>query len=468
MNSVMALGGSVIQKLLTLVYFVVVARSYGPVDQGRYSAALAFTTLFGVLVDLGLSSALTREVARSPEKVSVYTTHMLLLRVALGMGVYGLMIWVASFAEYPKELIALIAIAGVAAVIDVVTTSSWAILRGFQNLWYEAVGGVVAISTMIVVGLSAVLLRLPVSALVGAVLAGSIANFLYVGFILYTKAHVSVRVQPQKKIFLYLFRVAFPFAGAALFSRIYTFADTAIVARMAGEHYAGWYAAGNKLVLALNILPASISASIYPAMSASFAKGDTSRIGDITAKALVVLFAMSMPIAVGVALIAPQLVHAFYGSAYGPTTTVLQLLMPGLVFSFLNYPLGALLAATNRQGVNTFLFGIAALTSVSANILLIPSLHADGSAIALTLTMAVLFFGSLIATRKELRHMSVLAEASLKICVSAGLMACALFALRTVSIACTIPIGVAVYGASIFVLRVFSMSEFSQVFLKKV
>jgi len=45
-NTVYTLGSAFAQKLLTMVYFIIVARHYGPADQGHYSSALAFATLF--------------------------------------------------------------------------------------------------------------------------------------------------------------------------------------------------------------------------------------------------------------------------------------------------------------------------------------------------------------------------------------------------------------------------------------
>ncbi len=463
-NSIVALGGSIIQKLLTLGYFVIVARSYGPMEQGRYSTALAFATLFSVLIDLGLSSALTREIARTPEKTSEYTGQMMLLRLSLGVCVYGIMIAAALISGFPSELVGLIFIAGIAAVIDVITTSCWGIIRGFQNLWHEAVGGVLAIVAMIAAGLAAILFHMPISALVGAVLFGSIVNLVYVWFVLLFRLNIRPAIVPKFSTIRYLLIIAAPFAGAALFSRISTFADTSIVAALAGEQYAGWYAAGNKLILALNILPASVAASIYPAMSASFQDRHLDRIGEITARAIIYLFLMSMPIAVGTALVAPQLVELFYGPSYGPTTAVLQLLMPALVFSFLSYPIGSLLAATNRQRVNTALFGIAAAVSVAANITLIPLADARGSAIAASVTACTLFFLGVLMTRAWLLPWAAMMARTLaKIVLACALMAGMLLFLKSEALVLSVPVAVCVYGVSIIVLRVLPTDEIGRV-----
>ncbi|MDO8571808.1 MAG: oligosaccharide flippase family protein, partial [bacterium] len=173
-NSLYSLVSSIIQKAMTLVYFIIVARAFGPSDQGRYSAALAFTTLFNVLIDLGVSSVLTRETARAPQRAHIYVSQMFISRIGISILVYGIIIASASLLGYSQEFIGLVTIAGLASIFDALSNASWAVFRGLRNLFYESIGGILAIAVMIIGGMSTIALHLPITFLMYSVLAGSL------------------------------------------------------------------------------------------------------------------------------------------------------------------------------------------------------------------------------------------------------------------------------------------------------
>lgn len=400
-NSVYLLASSIAQKGLTLLYFIVVARQFGPAEQGMYSAVLSFAALFSVLIDLGLSSALTREIARDRERAREYSMHMLLLRLGIGAVVYLVMLVSAWLLGYQQLFIRLLFLAGIASLLDVVATSLWAVIRGFQNLKYEAIGGVLAIGVMVIIGGVSMTLHLPLLALVVAVLLGSSANLAYVCLLLMFRWPVLRPCALRGEVLVQLARIALPFAGAAFFSRIFTYVDIPLLARISGETFAGWYSAASKMILALHLIPASISASLYPAMSNSF-RSDPTRVGFLCSRALFFLCATSLPIACGTTLLAPQLVLFFYGDAYAQTALVLQILIWALVWSFMSYPLGALLAATDRQHLNTLFFAGAAGISFFGIILVAPQYQAIGAAGVTVCVYAWLFCASMIAVYRDI------------------------------------------------------------------
>lgn len=464
-NSFFSLSSSVVQKILTLVYFVLIARVFGPEDQGRYSAAIAFATLFSVFIDLGLSSALTRETAREPEKARDYLGQMFLLRIVLGILVYGGIVLLPFMLGYSQELRGMIAIAGIAAVIDTVTTSCWFLIRGFRNLLYESIGSTVAVVIMMVGGIVSIALHLPVIALVYAVLAGSTANLVIALWTIFFRARIHLSMKPNWRMIRYLGIIALPFAGSAIFSRIYTFADVAILTRLAGEHAVGLYSAGNKLMLALNILPAALSASLYPALS-SYVVSHEQRIAPTMAKAVTFLSLIALPLSVGIGMTAPSIVSLFYGSAYQPTIQVLQVLSIGLFFAFLSFPFGSLIAAQNRQRVNTLIFGIAACVSIVANMMLIPFFSELGSAIAATLTMIVLCLGSVWASRFVMRPLvGSLVNKIARMALSALGMGVVLFFFerRGMFLGALLFIGICVYAGLCLVTRVLSKQDISEI-----
>jgi len=58
----------ILQKVISFTYFVLIARAIGPEDLGKYYFAISFTSIFGIFIDIGQSSVLTREVAKRPDE----------------------------------------------------------------------------------------------------------------------------------------------------------------------------------------------------------------------------------------------------------------------------------------------------------------------------------------------------------------------------------------------------------------
>ncbi|MEK7618841.1 MAG: flippase [Patescibacteria group bacterium] len=454
-NASYALVSTVIQKALTLFYFILVARTYGPAEQGLYSAALAYTTLFGVLIDLGLSSALVRETARNPDGAQRFLSAMLVVRLVLSVVVYALMIAVAHGIGYSSDLVTLLYVAGVIACIDVVATSCWGIMRGFQNLLYESIGGVLGIGAMIFFGGGAMLLGMPVFALVWAVLAGSVANLIFVLALLVRKARLKLILRISWPALKELSLLAAPFAAAALFSRITTFGDMALLPKLGGEVHAGYYSAANKLILALNMIPAAVSSGLFPALSSSFARGEDN-LGRRYCRAHFYLLLISLPMAAGIALLSSPLIFFFYGLNYAPTSAALQILAPALLFGFLMFPVGALLAATNRQYINTIIFGIAALFNIVINIILIPRFFSSGAALASVTSNGIIFFLSFFMTRETwLPQVKFMIFSLAKILGATAVMAGVLLVVREqVHVLWAILCGIGAYGMSVCVFRI--------------
>ena len=459
------------QKAMTLVYFVIVANVFGPAEQGRYSAALAFTVLFGVFVDCGTSAMLTRETARRGRDVEPLVRQMFFSRLVLGFVVYGIMIGAAYAFHYSSELISLIWIASIAALIDTCSVATWAIIRGFHNLTYEAIGGVLAIGTMVILGGVAIFLHLPLPFLMYAVLAGSIANVVLAVWVLSHKLHISFTPTIQLPLLKEMIILSLPFAGAAIFSRIYTYTDSTLLASLVSEQAVGWYTAANKIILALNLIPASLSASLYPTLSV-FALSHPQKISSTFTKTLFVLFLIALPIAAGMIILAPHIVLAFYNDHYLPTIGLIQILSVSMVFGFLSFPFGALFAATNQQRKNTFLYGIAAALSVGGNWLLISRFGAIGAAATALMVSFFIFFASFLWSRNYWRpEQAYLVSSTLKIVLATSGMAAVLWVVKdAIPFIVTLLIGIVAYVACCFALRVVTKADVSMIihsFIKK-
>src|SRR3990167_2773138 len=75
----------VLQKIISFTYFVLIARAIGPADLGKYYFAISFTSIFGIFIDIGQSSVLTREVARRPNDTARLFSSVFLIKLPLAL-----------------------------------------------------------------------------------------------------------------------------------------------------------------------------------------------------------------------------------------------------------------------------------------------------------------------------------------------------------------------------------------------
>lgn len=463
-NTAVFMASIIVQKAMTLGYFVLIANVFAPSQQGLYSAALAFTTLFGVLADMGIAAVLVRETAQRGKAIELFVQQTFLSRIILGILVYVIMIGGAWLFQYPFELIQLIAIAGIAAVIDTCSTTSWAIVRGFHNLKYEALGGVLAIVVMVAIGGFAIFLHQGIFVLMFGVLAGSGANFALALWVLKRRIGLSLISRFQFSVMKQLFTMSLPFAAAAVCSRIYTYGDMAILVKFAGEQSVGWYAAASKLLLALNLIPSSVSASLYPTLSEA-SQHDPGIVGSKFARAFFFIALIAFPIATGLWVLASDIVRTFYNENYLPTILIMQILSIALLFNFLTFPFGALLAATNRQNKNTLLYAIAALISIAGNVALTPHYGAVGSALVAIAVPIVICVGSaLYSFRLWRENARMLGWQFAGIIIATTFMGLAISAIHSyVHLILSVAAGMVAYAGAVWVLGIFTMNDIKRV-----
>ena len=80
-----------------------------------------------------------------------------------------------------------------------------------------------------------------------------------------------------------------------------------------------------------------------------------------------------------------------FKSGYNEAILPLQITMAAVIFMFLNFPVGSLLNACDRQKTNTINMGVVLAASVILNLILIPRYQAAGASLTALLTNLLMF-----------------------------------------------------------------------------
>ena len=392
----------VLQKIISFTYFTLIARALGPEDLGKYYFAISFASIFSILMDLGLTNVLTREIAKDKDKANNYLSTVLAIKLPLSVITGLLIVIIANLLGYPELTKILIYFSTVCVILDSFATTFFAVSRGFHNLSFESVASVLFQIIVLITGLIILKLDLGLSWLMGALLLASIINLIYSLFIVTGIFKLSLKPVYNPKLIKFILKISISFGLFAIFQKVYTYFDTVLLATLAGDYYVGLYQVAFKIMNAIQFLPLAFTASLYPAMSAYWA-GNRDQLTITFERAMNYLIIIALPISIGIAVLADKIVLIFKSEFQGAILP-LEINIAALLFMFAAYPIGSLLNACDKQKINTINMGITVAASIILNIILIPRFQAVGASITVLISSILMIILGLIQVPKIITY----------------------------------------------------------------
>lgn len=379
----------IIQKIVSFSYFIILTRALGLEVMGQYYTAISFTTIFGIFIDLGLANALTREVAKRQDQAAIWLGNVITLKIPLALLTFLISLGIAQLLGYHHIVFQLIFISSISMVLDSFTSTFFAVMRGFHSLKYESIASVLFQLIVLVLGWTAIYLNYDVRVAIGALAVASVFNFLYSSITLRKRIGLKWRLLWDKPFVRQIFAISWPFGLFAIFQRLYLYLDSVLLSNLSDFHQVGVYQIAFKIINALQFLPLAFTASLYPAMS-TYWLNDKKQLNVSFERALNYLIIISVPIIAGVFALDEAILNIFKA---GPEALwPLRISILSLFFIFVNYPIGSLLNATNRQKKNLLFISIVTTTSIALNFILIPRWGALGASITVLFTNTLMFF----------------------------------------------------------------------------
>lgn len=451
------------QKILSFIYFTLIARFAGVEDTGKYFFALSFTTVFSIFIDLGLAPVLIREGSKFKEKINTYLNNILGIKSILSGITFLAVIIVINLLGYPPITKNLVYLAAIIMVLDSFHLSFYNTFRAHQNLKYEALGVVIGQFLTLTAGGAALIFGWPLYFLILAVMINSLFNFFFSFYLAVKKLGLRIRPTLDRGIIKTLFKIALPFAVAGIFVKV-NFFDSVLLSILTEDKYVGWYSVPFKITFALQFIPMAFAASIFPAMSKLYLTSRES-LASVFQKAMMYLAVIAIPAAVGIAVLADQIIISVYGVDYTPSVLPLRILIFSLVPIFLNFPVGSLLNACDKQVTNTINMGISTVLNIILNIFLILKYNIVGAAMTALISHTLLFILGLYWTPKIAPYnKKELLFFVFKILLAGFIMGAVIFYLKNYfSFITLIPLGAIIFFIAVYLLRALNKEDFVKI-----
>ncbi len=452
-NSMVLMASKAVSWGLAFVMTVMLPRYLGAAGFGRLYFAIALTTIAGMLVEFGLNSLVTREVAREHDRAWSYLVAGAGMKVLLWAVAFLVIVFGLTFTAYPGETRLAVVILAVAVIFTSLGSLVTAVLQALDSMRWIAVGQVAEKASLTVLGVTVLLAGQGIIAVALVMLVSSIVGLgVYSwGFWRVSRVELVHHGGIRELTVRALFVRCLPFFSVVFFGAIYFRVDAVILSAVSGDAAVGWYGAAYKLFEVLTFFPQVLMFAFFPVFSRLSLRDDES-LGMAARKSLDWLLAVAIPLAVGTLMLADQIVEVLYGrTGFGPTVLPLRILAVAIIFLYANTEMVWLLVVTERQSRLAVTAAIAAVLNVVLNLFLIPRVAQNGAAAATLVTeIAVLSLNVWFLPRALTRRISMTVPA--KAAAAAGIMAGVLYVLRGLPLFANVAIGIVVYAAAALAL----------------
>ena len=389
-NALFLTLASVGQKLLSFVYFLLLARFLQPEKTGLYALALTLVTTCAVIADFGIPAVVIRDVAKHPDHARATVRRAVAAKIPFTLASIAAAFTAANLLGYEADAKQLVMLAAGIMAADSVSILSYGVLRGLHVLAYEAAGMFVSQLVTLSVGLLALQFSPTLPMLVFALTAGSLFNAVLSATRVAKRLGAGALVPDFRwEGMRGILSAAFPFFLAAAFVRVYSTLDIQFLKAYLGNAAVGIYSVAYKFTYAFQFLPLSFVAALYPSMSAAVGRKDAQELGRLFDRALRYMLLLSVPLAFGLSAVSERVVH-LVDPSYAAAAPILSVLAFALIPSFLDFPTGSLLNASGRQSTKTALFGATLVVNAGLNFFLVPAYGMMGAASASALSLVFL------------------------------------------------------------------------------
>jgi O-antigen/teichoic acid export membrane protein len=398
-NAFWLFSGQAIGRALRVIIVIVAARVLGASDWGAFSYALSLAAAFTIFSDIGINALLVREGSRNSELAPRYLSTGLVIKLIL-------ISVISIFAITAKDLIIRIpeAVALVPLIIAVFTLDSLrdyfcALARSIERMDIEARGQIVTNAGIVGFGLLFLIINpSSVSLALGYVIGISI-GLCSVLWPLRDRFKGLIK-EFSRKLIKEILVSAWPFGLVGLMGVINVNTDILVIGTVGSAADVGLYAAAQKPIQLLYLIPSLLAASFFPTLSRE--AGEPNKFRSTLEQGLKSAFLFALPLALGGLVAARPIINFLYGAEFISSYPSLALLALTILFVFPSLFFTNALFARNSQKSFYGYLAIGVFANVVLDLLLIPRIGIAGCAIATLAVQMALFVYGIVKLKKSI------------------------------------------------------------------
>ncbi len=324
-------------------------------------------------------------------------------------------------------------------------------LQAFQKMHITAVGDVITNGFISFAGVALVVVFKGGMIRIALVsLAASLVVMSVEGWVL--SRTTSIRARFDGKLIRHMIIGSLPYWVSGLVLTFYLWVDSVLLSFFTQPRVVGWYGVATNLFGALLFVPTILSTALLPALAQAHLH-DRPGMRVLMRRSFTLITGLSLPLAVGTALLAPAIINRIYGADFAPSGQILA---------------GTFLISADRQIVWTRVMAGACILNPLVNLVTIPYFQRHygngglGAAVALLVTELLMACAGLWLIPRALLDRAALTSLT-RSAAATVVMGTVVWLLRGQFVVIPIAIGALVYGAAALALRVFPREDWELV-----
>lgn len=450
-NASLLAAAMIVSRIAAFALAVAMGRELGALQYGRYGFANALATVLVPLADIGLTTYLTREVARARGAAEAALGTMLRTKLTLGLSVTVLVGGGALLLADSTTMVAVIVLVLVAALADGLSLFVFGYFRGRERMGLE--GKLTAGSSLVrsLVGIGLVLATRQLIPLLAWMLTVSGAQVAF-ALLRLRKAMALAPVARSRPPARVHWRTVAAIGSFTVLTMIYTRADSVLVGWLKDDASVGLYTGAYTIMLGLQILPWMIGTALFPV----FARTHASERDVFTSawnQGIRAVLVIAFPLSLVVSLLGTRIMEQVFGPEFGAGGTALAIVIWAGPLAGFNTIIAGVLRGARREAWLTSTAALGVVLNVGLNLWAIPAFGISGAAattvgteVVVSLVLGVLAVrnGVVPVPRGPYGRLSVALAALAAVVLGAG----------SLPLAFTIPVALAAYAAIALLTRV--------------
>ena len=130
----------VLTYLITFFFTIYIARYLGAEGFGVLSFAIAFSGIFTIIADLGLSTLIVREISRNKNLAKKYIGNFLSVKIILSLFTFGLIVLFINLIGYPHQIVTVVYLIALSSILNSLFGIFYSFFQSYEILEYQSIG----------------------------------------------------------------------------------------------------------------------------------------------------------------------------------------------------------------------------------------------------------------------------------------------------------------------------------------
>ncbi|MBZ0272450.1 flippase [bacterium] len=386
-NSIILITAEAVRRGISLVIIFFIANNLPVHEFGVYRLATSFFVIFLTFANFGMSPLIVKLIAGGQHDESRLIGNIQSVKIGLFVVTFAASVGIARLLNYDADTYHAIVLMSIAMLPEVLQSTHVSRYDGNQRMELSGLIDIARTAFLLAGVLIAVFFKFGLFGILWAY----VLHYLF-GLVIseMVSARYLVRTRPRFdfSVWRMCLKEALPFLAIGIVWIIAFRVDMVMLSKLKDETSVGFYGAAYTIFEVLLVVPIMFTRALYPALARANVQGSDA---EMLRKSMRIFFLAALPIGVGMAMVAPQVITLVLGEKYLPASFTVSILSSCLFVWFCTMGFSWSLTARGRLGVVLKANLAALLANVVANFILIPRFDYTGAAVATIFSEGVYF-----------------------------------------------------------------------------